>query len=354
MSSFGLAVADDPPGGGQRENADHPGHGQSGQLCEPRGPQVFGVADAVRRLRHRDMAADVGRWHRFATRGRLGGHGSGGSGWRRARGWRATGRLRRHRPTTETNWWCDDDRLGDRRERKLGCAGPGRRRNDRRLEDGCDPFLRRWQHLRRQLHLRRWLRAAGRGLDDAATTTAATTGLRPFARVGAGPGRLFARFFLAWFFGFLARVFAPGLGVWILLLTRSGLLFGPFTAAACRLLAAFGWRPAAAIPDTRARRAIARSPARADGLLRITGVVLVARAITQRVVGALILVLAVALPAIGKGDGTATANEQPRGNETGSGGDTDTGSHLSAPLTASPAGILDASSIVAQTASTVC
>jgi hypothetical protein len=168
--------------------------------------------------------------------------------------------------------------------------------------------------------------AAGRGLDAATATAAATTGLRQFVRVGARPGRLFARLFLARFSGLLARVVALGLGVSGFLLTRSfvppaGLLFGPFTARS----------PAAAIADTRARRAIARSLAtRAGGFVAITGAVLVAQALR------LANGITVALPGIGTGDGTATANEQPGCNETGKGGDTDAGSHLSAPLTASP------------------
>lgn len=183
MTRFGLAVSHQASGTGEYKHARNSGHSQGRYLRQSRSPQIFGVADAVRRRRYDGVAADVG-WQWIATGGRVCRDGA----WRRGQRWIGTSRgpatsSAKARREDRHRYWGDDHRQRDRCQREFtGREGQSRRGAD----DG-------WR-LGRQLHLWRFDPTCRQSATIAATGSATAGSWQPHAgrrrrRRGALAGR---------------------------------------------------------------------------------------------------------------------------------------------------------------------
>ncbi len=144
MTRLGLAVSHQASGAREYKHARNPEHCQGRYLRYSGSPQIFGIADAIRRRRFDGVAANVGRqW--IATGGRVCRDGAWRFGQRRIGGSRrsATSSAKARREDRHRDWG-DDDRQRDRCQREF----TGRDGQSRRCADDGRRFGR-------QLHLRR-------------------------------------------------------------------------------------------------------------------------------------------------------------------------------------------------------
>jgi hypothetical protein len=172
MARLGLAISNQATGTCEYQHARNARHCQGRYLRHSGSPQIFGVAEPVRRRRNGGVAPDAGG-HRFAARGRFCSDGARRFGQRRTR-WYC-----RRSASSDANGRGHDDRQRDRRERKLGgCEA----QTGRGADDGRSGRFR--ADMRRDLHLRR-LERTGRRLKSA-PSSATTAGCRQSGRSGRG------------------------------------------------------------------------------------------------------------------------------------------------------------------------